>query len=564
MSAPPLTQPAPETARTTRAATAALALLLLVAGAYLLHAGRGTAPFFDEWDWITQRRGLSADTLLGPHNGHLSVVPVFLYKALLQTAGLDHYWVYRTVLVALHLGCASLVYVLARERVGAQGAVFAAGFVAVLGSAGDDLLWAFQIGFVVAVLFGLAALVALDRDTRRGDVVATIFLGLALGSASVGAAFAVAVLVELAMHPRRRERWWVLAAPLALYALWYLGYGEPQLKRENLGATPVYAAESGSAAAGGILGLTLEYGRVLLVGLTAVVATRLWRAERLTPRLVALATAPAVLWVLTALSRAQFNEPAAPRYIYCGAILLVLLVCELLRGQVVPRRQATALLAVLLAFAAVSNAATIDATAGGLRMQARDVEARLGALELVGRDQVAADLQISPTNAPQIQAGPALYAERSFGRIGLTEAELVRAPQAQGAAADDVLKRTGALNAAPEAEPPPRQATGPAPTSAGVTDGTLRRRGGCLVTRATGPDSRLDVALPDGQALVVTASAPAGVLARRFAQVAPTEPVAEVPAGGSIRIAARADRADVPWRLQVASAGNLRVCRAGR
>jgi hypothetical protein len=563
MSTPSLTQPAPDTPRTTRAATAALALLLLVVGVYLLHAGRGTAPFFDEWDWITRRRGLSADTLLAPHNGHLSVVPVLLYKTLLQTAGLDHYWVFRTVLALLHLGCAVLVFVLARGRVGAQGALFAAGFVAVLGSAGDDLLWAFQIGFVVAVLFGLAALVALDRDTRRGDVAAAICLALALGSASVGAAFAVAVLVELALHPRRRERWWVFVAPLALYALWYLGYGESELKRENLGATPVYAAESGSAAAGGILGLTLEYGRVLLVGLTAVVATRLWRAERLIPRLVALAAAPAALWVLTALSRAQFKEPTAPRYIYCGAILLVLLVCELQRGYVVPRRQATALLAVLLGFAAVSNAATIDATGGGLRMQARDVEARLGALELAGPELVAPGLQISPTNAPQIQAGPALYAERSFGRLGLTEAELVRAPQNQGLAADNVLERAGVISAVP-ATGPATQPTGPPPASTGVTGGTLRRRGGCLLTRATGPDARLDVELPDGQALVISASAPAGVLARRFAKVAPTAPIGEVPAGGSIGIVARADRADVPWQLQVASAGNLTVCRAGR
>lgn len=546
-------------ARASRASIIGLTVILGLAAIYLLHAGRGTSPFFDEWDWITRRRGVSAETLLGPHNGHLSLVPVVMYKVLLQTAGIDHYWVFRTVLVVLHLGCAIVVFRLARARVGDVGAMFAAGFVAVLGAAGDDLLWAFQIGFVVAVLLGLGALLALDRDTRRGDIAAAVLLASSLASASVGAAFAVAVLVEIVLHPRRRERWWVIVAPLVLYALWYLGYGESEVRRENLGVAPVYAAESGSAAAGGVLGLTLAYGRILLVGLAAATGLRVWRADRLGPRLVALALAPPALWVLTALTRAQYHEPAAPRYIYTGAILLVLLTCELLEGQVVPPRiQAVALLGILLAFAAVSNAHIIDTTSGGLRQQAADVRARLGALDLVSVD-VDPGLQFSPQNAPQLVAGLALSAERAFGHIGLSAAALAHVPQAQGQAADDVLRAAGALRVAPGA--PPTVAA--PPPAAMITGGRLRRSGGCVLSRATSSDARVDVIVPDGEAVVVSTTEAAGVLARRFAATFTTQPVAQTAPGGALRVETRADASPVPWHVVVASAGNVKVCRAG-
>ena len=60
-----------------------LGLAMLIAAAAILHEGRGTLPFFDEWNFIIERRGHSLDTLLRPHNGHLVVAPLLLYKLLL-------------------------------------------------------------------------------------------------------------------------------------------------------------------------------------------------------------------------------------------------------------------------------------------------------------------------------------------------------------------------------------------------------------------------------------------------------------------------------------------------
>ncbi len=527
-----------------RASIAGLLLVSLVAAVYLLRAGHDTMAFYDEWDFIAKRRGLSADSLLAPHNGHLSLIPVALYKLLLQIAGLANYWVFRVVLVVAHVACVWLVFLLARPRVGTVGAAFAGAFVAVLGAAGDDLLWGFQIGFVGGVACGLGALLALDRGTRRGDAAAAVLLGLSLAFASVGAAFVIAATVEIALDSRRRERWWVIGAPLALYAAWYLGYGESQIKRDNIGETPVFAAESGAAAAGGVVGLTLEYGRVLLVGLAAVVVQRLWRSETLTPRLVAVAVAAPAIWILTGLSRAQYNEPAAARYIYTGAVLIVLLVCELARGRSVVRPAQALLLGALLTFTAVAGANTIDKWGGSLRNSAAELRVRLGALALVA-DRVDAGFQPGPTVAPQLYARSITEAQQDFGRIGLTPAQLRRVPQPQGAAADDVLLRARQLRT---------EAVAATSTPADAA---------CTRTNPTGPDNRLDVVVPEGGAVRITARARAGVLARRFAREFSQTPIVEVPAGGAVLVRADDDAAaGVPWRLQVASGGRVVVCRA--
>jgi hypothetical protein len=523
------------TERAQRASIAGLAALALLAAVYLLHAGHGTVAFFDEWDWITRRRGISGDSLLGPHNGHLSLVPVLMYKALLQVAGLTHYWVFRVVLVLAHLVCVALMFLLARARVGTVGAAFAAAFIAVLGAAADDLVWAFQLGFVIGIAFGLGALLALDAGTRRGDVAAALLLGLSLASASVGVAFLIAAAVEIALDPRRRQRWWVIGAPLALYAAWYLGYGESQIKRENLGVTPDFAADSGSTAVGGIVGLTAEYGRVLLIGLVAAVAVHVARAPALVPRLVALAVAAPAIWVLTGLSRADLHEPQAPRYIYTGAVLVVLLICELARGRRVARPAQAVMLGALLSFAAVANANTVDNTAGVLRDHANELRARLGALALVA-DRVGPNYVPAPTVAPQLQAGRALEAQRDFGRIALSQAQLLRAPQAQGAAADDALRLAGSVTTAPT-------------TDAGVD------RAGCSSGR--------DVVLAPGQEVTVSAQAATGIVARRFAREFGQAPLAEVGPGGAVIVHTVRDTSDVPWRLRVSSAGRVEVCRAG-
>ena len=92
---------------------ALLAGLMVGAAALILVKGRGLIFFYDEWAWVMRRRGWSVGTFLEPHNEHLSLVPVTIFKVLFVTVGLSHYWVYRLVGVAFHIAlvaCCSRSY----------------------------------------------------------------------------------------------------------------------------------------------------------------------------------------------------------------------------------------------------------------------------------------------------------------------------------------------------------------------------------------------------------------------------------------------------------------------
>ena len=94
----------------------ALAALATVTIGLLVHLGRGTTFFFDEWDWIQTRRSGLANPLFRPHNGHLSAVPVAIFRLLLATVGLRHYLVFRLVAVAFELLTVALFTAVVRRR----------------------------------------------------------------------------------------------------------------------------------------------------------------------------------------------------------------------------------------------------------------------------------------------------------------------------------------------------------------------------------------------------------------------------------------------------------------
>src|SRR5437764_12377723 len=83
-----------------------VALLLLGAG-IVLSETRGMNFFYDDWEFILHRRGLSADVLLRPHAQHLSLIPILVYKLLLAVFGASSYLPFR-FLSALALGLMAL------------------------------------------------------------------------------------------------------------------------------------------------------------------------------------------------------------------------------------------------------------------------------------------------------------------------------------------------------------------------------------------------------------------------------------------------------------------------
>ena len=133
-------------------------LLALIALVILVWLSQGMTFYHDEYTFILLR-DLSVRGIFAPHNEHLSATLVILYRVLLGTVGMVSYWPYLGVTFALHLAVAGIVYVVVRREAPMAWALGAMAIMLVLGSGGDDILWAFQSGTIGATAFGMAALV---------------------------------------------------------------------------------------------------------------------------------------------------------------------------------------------------------------------------------------------------------------------------------------------------------------------------------------------------------------------------------------------------------------------
>jgi len=234
---------------------ALLGLAMAASVVLLLYLTRNFTFLQDSWEFLMNRRDPSVDALLSPHNEHIVVIPVAIEQFFLRLFGMgDATPEYVLLTVALAVA-AYLLFLYVRRRVGPWFALFAAVVLLFLGPAWEVLLWPFEISFVGSVLFGLAMLLALDREDRDGDLMACLFLALSFGFSSVAIPFAAAAAVDVFQKRRRRGlgRAWVVALPVLLYAVWYLGWGsdaETHVSLRNVLSSPRFVFESAAVAVG--------------------------------------------------------------------------------------------------------------------------------------------------------------------------------------------------------------------------------------------------------------------------------------------------------------------------
>jgi len=529
-----------------------LAVMVLVSVA-VIHQSRGSLPWFDEWGFISDRRGWSVDTFLDPWNGHLSVAPLLLYKVLLAVAGLQHHWAFAAALLALHLVVGFGVFIFARRRVGELGALIAASLALVCFASADNLLWAAEFGFMLAVAFGIWMMVWLDRDNKVGDLLAAICLAGALASSALGPPFVVAAAIIIGVDDRRWRRAWVVAGPLLLFVLWYSAYGVSEINLSNLPLVPRYAAELGSSALGGLSGLGISYGRPLFLVLGAAVVFHLASPRRTGVWLVALVATLLALWCLTALNRIGIVTPTASRYIYPSAMLVVLLVAEMCRGRRLSNPAAAIALLLVLA-AGVSNYSVLGQYGAAQRALAANLSARLGALALV-QDDVEPSFRPAPRIDPTLDAGEAAVAQRDFGTIRLSAKELQSASPAQRTAADAVLIQSGQVRAVRSAKP-----VGGTPRLLSLHGARALPASGCLEIRPTRA-AVVDLALPSAGGLVAESSKPVPVYLRHFASRVPARPSLILPGGLPSRITAAGAAVRSGWVVQLRPSERLKLCR---
>ena len=221
---------------------------------------------------------------------------------------------------------------------------------------GDLLHYVAGNGFTIvfSLACGMWAINAWERDSRAGDIAALVLLSIGMMTYTTGVAFAVGLVIAALIGDRKRV--WVAGAPLFLYILWRVLVASASTELEdagpdwmNLFLLPAWIFQGVGGILESLSGLGFDFtsksslgapqpigtlAPVLSVGFFGLI---LWRLRpRGIPRTfwtcaaiaVALFTSQVLVWG----SFAARGEPLEPRYYYPGALAILLMIIELVRG----------------------------------------------------------------------------------------------------------------------------------------------------------------------------------------------------------------------------------------
>lgn len=531
----------------------ALALAAVVSFALLIAWDSHLTFIADDWALLVRRQGWGASYFFEPFHGSNIVGLAFAYKLLREVFGLGSATPYYVASIATFVVSGALLFVYLRRRVDEWLAVAAAILVLFLGAAFEDLLFAFQLGYFASVAAGLGMLIALDREDERGDWIACGLLAVSLAFASVGLAFAVGALVDLALGRRpRARRIHVAILPIALYGLWWAGWGhtgESHVSVHNLLTAPAFVFKAAAAGVTSLLGLAtgdgsepsqphLIWGKLVVLGGLALLGIRIVRERRM-PRGLALALAIGLaFWLVMAINRDLSRLPTSSRYQYPSAVFLLLIAAEGLRGLRIPRA-AIAAAVVLTGFA----------VAGGISLMHREYEtrwlpyadslrSRLAAVEIAG-DHADPAFQIAFPPDLTAPARTYLAASARYGSPAFGEAELEGRPQPEREAADVVIAQAlGLALVEPRAGERTLACQSLKASSGGYTGVTLLHGGFTLASRSSGP---VEVALG------------------RFADGFGVH-FGSLEAGAKAALSIPVDESSRPWSLGLVGYGPVRLC----
>jgi len=355
-------------------------------------------------------------------------------------------------------------------------------------------------------------------------------------------AFAVAAAVLFLTRPSP-ERWrqaWVFLVPVIAFGTWYLFFRGPALDSvplsEQLGDVPRFEFQSLTAMVAAATGsFRSPFSRQIdfLNTLTYLVATITFVAvgvramtSRLPATFWALLGALLVLFAAPASAPGELRTPTASRYVLPGVVILLLLICEALRGVRITstsvRLAVAGVVAVVAAFAIYSNAWVLERSAKSWGTRGVQVRAELTALDLAGarveRGFVAEDPLATPpipfTHAG-LSAAQYFAVKGAFGSPAFSPEELQSQPIVDRDIADIVLARALRLQLA--ATPTPDWSTAVSVPRVVTTSGTARTDGGCITVTPRHSHAASQIALPaGGGALSANGRIPVNLALGRF------------------------------------------------
>lgn len=534
-----------------------LGVAVLAAGALYVALDSQLTFVADDWGMLLRRQSWELGTFLDPYEEHFILGPALAFKLLQELFGMGSALPYFLFSIGLYLLSAVLLFVFLRRRVGDWAALIGAVLILFLGAAFEDLLWISPFNFSGSVAAGLGMLLALDREDGKGDRIACVLLAVSIAFSSVGLAFAAGALVDLIWGKRPRwRRAYVAVAPLALFALWWLGWGREAEKKASLGSVgdlPGFVFDAMGAGFTSLLGLAtgdgseasqphLIWGQLVLVAAAVLVVVRVVRLRRV-PRGLAVALAIGfAFWVLIGLlpnlSATPEHAPTSSRYQLMSAVFLLLILAEALRGVRIP-----------VPVLAIAGAVTIFAVSGGISLLQREHEERwepfadstrysLAAVEIAGPSiDPAFEVAFPPTLS--VDAATYLDTVERYGSPAYDEDELAGGTPSGRFAADlTIAQALGLALQTPQAGARTLRCQQLRAQPDGVTDVTLLRGGFTLENQG-------------GEAVEV--------LLGRFSDGLSVG-LGPVPAGVETELVIPVDASTRPWRLGLRGSGPVRLC----
>jgi hypothetical protein len=546
---------------TDRACWMALGAALVAAAALILWLDRATTYNVDQMRFLLAGPELDLGGLLEPQNGNLLLTTTVAYKLLLEAFGAD-FLAFRIIHVVVVLIAATLFYALVKRRIGPIAALAPTVVLLCFGSDWWHVGTALGFTVVSSVAAGLGALLLLERRDRVGDLGACVLLAVSVASFSTGLAFVVGVAISVLIRSDRWRRAWIWALPLALYLAWWLwarGGDSPSQDPElsNLLLVPNYAFTSLAAVLGSLSGLNYEFppqiplnliaigpGAVLAVLALALLAIRIRRGNVPGPVWVGLGIVLAY-WTLGALvaeTGLGVRAPIKTRYMYPGAVMVLLVAAWALSGTKFSRRALIAVLALAAVSVATNLALMRDGTDWLRNEYSASARAQFAMLDLARE-------RVSPAYDPQLfygdvalvstPAGEYLAAAAEFGSPGFTLTELARQTEEVRAGADRILAGAFGIRVEPSASP---------------AHGLDRCR------RLPSSAGEVAFELPlEGAVVRMRSPTAADVSLGRFSDSAPY-PAGRLEPGVPATLAVPADASSTPWRVLVASPAAIQVC----
>jgi hypothetical protein len=556
--------------RGARLAAALFGGFAVAAAVLLLWLNRGTSFWNDQLTWFAGLSGSNDfESILAPHNSHLIGTTRLVYLAVNELVGPD-YLVFRILGVAGVLLAAALFFVWARRRIAPGWALLPAILLLFYGTAWQHVVGPIGFTMTFSIALGLAALLAVERGDRRGDVLACLLVTLSVFSYTVGLAYLVGVAIMVLLRSDRLRRAWIFLIPLLLYAAWWIWaqkFDQGRADAGNLTNLVEFFARSMSANSGGITGVNIPWLRIFdpdqiidarasalgwIVG-AALTGALLWRILKGSlPRSFWAALGVLVtFWLAAGVADVHVEGETnanAIRYMFPGSLALLLVLVAAVSGSRIGGSRAYALVGVF-AFSLAMNLVFLNDGADYLREQGAASRVELTMLELraglepgaEGPRPIAPDPEAVADLTDYTKSAPSKYLEAvsRYGSPALTLDELRHQPPAERATAD--LALIGSGGAAFLADAGDGVPGRPCARVAG-DDGPDELAPGADWIRATGGDGT-----------------PVPLSLSRFGDP-PGIPLGEATAATWSILATAGDAAGERWRLTIPPGTGLRAC----